>query len=60
MGLKFLNLELSGHLDIILYAVIAGVVVVPFVVWIIKLFPDKDMESAISFLDAIKKFERED
>jgi hypothetical protein len=60
MGLKFLHLGLASHLDIILYAIIAGIVVVPLVVWIIKLFPDKEMESAISFLDEIKKFERED
>lgn len=59
MGLKFLNLGLSGHLDIILYAIIAGLAVVPFVIWINQKFPDKEMESAISFLKEIRKFEKE-
>jgi len=59
MGLKYLNLDLSGHLNIILYAIISGVVVVPFVIWLNKKFPDKEMQSAIDFLKEIKKFEKE-
>jgi hypothetical protein len=60
MALKYLNLSLTGHLDIILYAVLMGFAIVPMVVWIVKLAPDKEMESAIRFLDDIKKFEEED
>jgi hypothetical protein len=59
MALKYLNLHLAGHLDIILYAVLGGIAVVPMVVWIVKMSPDKEMESAIRFLDDIKEFEKE-
>ena len=60
MALKYLNLSLTGHLDIILYAVLGGIAVVPMVVWIVKMSPDKEMESAIRFLDDIKKFEKDE
>lgn len=60
MALKYLNLSLTGHLDIILYVVLGGIAVVPMVVWIVKMTPDKEMESAIRFLDDIKKFEKEE
>jgi hypothetical protein len=60
MALKYLNLPLTGHLDIILYAVLGCIAVVPMVVWIVKMTPDKEMESAIRFLDDIKKFEKEE
>lgn len=60
MALKYLNFTLSEHLDIILYTVIACIAVVPMVVWIVKMTPDKEMESAIRFLDDIKKFENEE
>jgi hypothetical protein len=60
MALKYLNLSLTGHLNIILYVVLGGLAVVPMVVWIVKMTPDKEMESAIRFLDDIKKFEKEE
>ncbi len=60
MALKYLNLPLTGHLDIILYAVLGCLAVVPMVVWIVRMTPDKEMESAIRFLDDIKKFEEEE
>lgn len=60
MALKYLNLPLTGHLDIILYVVLGCIAVVPMVVWIVKMTPDKEMESAIHFLDEIKKFEKEE
>lgn len=59
MALKYLNLNLTGHFDIILYAVLGGIAVVPMIVWIVKMTPDKEMESAIRFLEDIKKFEKE-
>ena len=60
MALKYLNLNLTGHLDIILYAALGSIAVVPMIVWIVKMTPDKGMESAIHFLDDIKKFEKEE
>lgn len=60
MALKYLNLPLTGHLDIILYAVLGCLAIVPVIVWIVKMTPDKEMESAIRFLDDIKKFEKEE
>jgi hypothetical protein len=60
MALKYLNLDLAGHLHIILYAVLGCIAVVPMVVWIVKMTPDKEMESAIHFLDGIKKFAKEE
>lgn len=59
MGLKFLNLNLVGYWHIILYAALGSAAVVPLVVWIVKLAPDKEMESAIGFLGQIKRFEEE-
>ena len=59
MALKYLDVNLAGHLDIILYAVLGGIAFVPMVVWIVKMTPDKEMESAIRFLDEIKEFEEE-
>lgn len=59
MALKYLNLNLAGHLHIIIYAVLGGIAVVPMVVWIVKMTPDKEMESAIRFLAYLKEFEKE-
>lgn len=59
MALKYLNLNLPAHLHIILYAVLGGMAVVPMVVWIVKMTPDKEMESAIRFLADIKEFEKD-
>jgi hypothetical protein len=59
MGLKFLNLDLLGHLNILLYAIITGIMVIPFAIWINKKFRDKGMDSAINFLNEIRKFEEE-
>jgi hypothetical protein len=59
MALKFLNLDLAGHWQVILYAIICGLAIVPFVMWIERKFPDKEMQSAISFLKEIKEFEKE-
>ena len=59
MVLKFLNLELSENLNIFIHVVLGGLAVAPFIVWIIKLFPDKEMESAIQFLNEIRAFEKE-
>ena len=59
MALKYLNLSLTSHLDVVLYAIIGGIVIIPFIAWIVKMFPDKEMQSAIDFLKEIKKFEKE-
>jgi hypothetical protein len=59
MALKFMNLGLSGHIDIIVYAALGALMVAPLIVWITKLFPDREMESAIRFLKDIQEFERE-
>lgn len=59
MALKFLNLGLAGHWHVILYAIICGLAVVPFVMWIERMFPDKEMQSAVNFLKEIKEFEKE-
>lgn len=59
MALKYLNLNLAGHIDIIVYAVLGGIAVVPMVVWIVKMTPDREMEAAIRFLNDIKEFEKE-
>ena len=59
MVLKFLNLELSENLNTFIHVVLGGLAVAPFIVWIIKLFPDKEMESAIQFLNEIRAFEKE-
>jgi hypothetical protein len=57
IGLKALGFIVSDHLDIIFYGVIGSLIVLPFVVWIIKRFPDTEMEKAIGFLKEIRKFE---
>lgn len=59
MVFKFLHIELLEHLNILLYIVLVCLIVVLFVVWIVKTFPDKKMESAIRFLDEIRQFEKE-
>jgi hypothetical protein len=59
MALKFLNLGLSAHIHIIIYAAVGALMVAPFIVWITRLSPDKDMESAIRFLNEIQEFEKE-
>ncbi len=37
-----------------------GLAIVPVIIWIIKLSPDKNMARALNFLNDIKKFEKED
>ncbi len=43
----------------LLFQFLIGIAIIPAIIWIIKLSPDKTMDAAISFLNDIKEFEKE-
>ncbi|MDB5249685.1 MAG: hypothetical protein JWQ40_4079 [Segetibacter sp.] len=54
------GIDLYDHPQFLVLQFVIGFVLVPVMIWIIKLSPDKTIAGALSFLNDIKRFEKED
>ncbi len=55
-----LNLNIYNHPVFLIVQFIASICIIPFVIWIVKITPDKKMEAALHFLNDLKRFEKEE
>ena len=55
-----LNLDLYQYPTYLILNMVASVVLVPVVIWVSKKFPDRKKEEVLSFLESIRRFEREE
>lgn len=55
-----INLNIYHYPYFLLLQFIIAIIIVPAIIWIAKLFPDKSIDTVIHFLKDLKKFEKED
>ena len=56
----FLNLNLYHYPGFLIMNLVASIAIVPIMIWVAKIFPDRKMEETLGFLQSIKKFENEE
>lgn len=59
LGKALLGLDLYAYLDVLLLQALGSILLVPLVIWLLNKFPDQGLESALVFLEEIRRFQDE-